>query len=66
MDASPPYCCPVCKKSRPGPAPDRSVDDLFPFCSIRCKQIDLGRWLDGDYVIGTDTEVSDGANESRG
>jgi endogenous inhibitor of DNA gyrase (YacG/DUF329 family) len=22
-----------------------------PFCSIRCQQIDLGRWLKGDYVI---------------
>ena len=22
-----------------------------PFCSTRCQQIDLGRWLKGDYVI---------------
>ncbi|EHL99157.1 hypothetical protein HMPREF9946_03314 [Acetobacteraceae bacterium AT-5844] len=22
-----------------------------PFCSARCKQVDLGRWLSGDYVI---------------
>jgi hypothetical protein len=23
----------------------------FPFCSDRCKLIDLGRWLDGKYQI---------------
>jgi endogenous inhibitor of DNA gyrase (YacG/DUF329 family) len=23
----------------------------FPFCSPRCKLIDLGRWLDGSYRI---------------
>jgi uncharacterized protein len=23
-----------------------------PFCSKRCADIDLGRWLKGDYVIG--------------
>jgi hypothetical protein len=22
-----------------------------PFCSARCQQIDLGRWLKGSYVI---------------
>ena len=30
----------------------RPVDAGFaPFCSKRCQQIDLGRWLKGDYVI---------------
>ena len=24
---------------------------FFPFCSERCKLIDLGAWLDGDYRI---------------
>jgi endogenous inhibitor of DNA gyrase (YacG/DUF329 family) len=24
---------------------------FVPFCSTRCQQIDLGRWLKGDYVI---------------
>lgn len=35
--------CPVC--GRP------SVPDHRPFCSDRCRQVDLGRWLKGDYVI---------------
>lgn len=24
---------------------------VFPFCSDRCKLVDLGRWLDGKYQI---------------
>lgn len=35
--------CLICKKP---------VDVLFrPFCSARCKQIDLAKWLSGTYVI---------------
>ncbi|MGB7159098.1 MAG: DNA gyrase inhibitor YacG [Tepidisphaeraceae bacterium] len=42
--------CPICKQpvSEP-PAPD--APGTFPFCSERCKLIDLGRWLDGKYQI---------------
>jgi endogenous inhibitor of DNA gyrase (YacG/DUF329 family) len=25
----------------------------FPFCSDRCRLIDLGRWASGGYVIST-------------
>jgi uncharacterized protein len=25
----------------------------FPFCSERCKLVDLGAWLDGDYRIAS-------------
>ncbi len=24
---------------------------LFPFCSKRCKQVDLYRWMNGNYTI---------------
>jgi endogenous inhibitor of DNA gyrase (YacG/DUF329 family) len=31
---------------------DKPVETRFaPFCSARCQQIDLGRWLKGSYVI---------------
>jgi hypothetical protein len=23
----------------------------FPFCSERCRWVDLGRWLEGDYRV---------------
>jgi uncharacterized protein len=30
----------------------RPAEDQYrPFCSNRCKQADLGRWLSGDYRI---------------
>ena len=35
--------CPECGKP--------SVRDTYPFCSIRCKNVDLNRWLSGAYVI---------------
>ncbi|MGA9641691.1 MAG: DNA gyrase inhibitor YacG [Terriglobales bacterium] len=45
--------CPICKKTVKSAEPD------FPFCSDRCRQIDLGKWATGQYVIpseATDTE----------
>ena len=42
--------CPICKKPVTESA-DRAVRSAFPFCSERCKLIDLGRWLDGKYQI---------------
>jgi endogenous inhibitor of DNA gyrase (YacG/DUF329 family) len=41
----PPRPCPVCRKPAERGSPHR------PFCSARCRQIDLGRWLSGDYAI---------------
>lgn len=41
--------CPICGRGFEVAA----LDDLpsFPFCSDRCKLVDLGRWLDASYVI---------------
>jgi endogenous inhibitor of DNA gyrase (YacG/DUF329 family) len=41
--------CPICKT----PVADDEADrpKTYPFCSERCKLIDLGRWLDGKYQI---------------
>jgi endogenous inhibitor of DNA gyrase (YacG/DUF329 family) len=30
-----------------------STDENFPFCSDRCRLIDLGKWASGGYVIST-------------
>jgi len=38
--------CPICGQSFD---PDQST--ALPFCSDRCKMIDLGRWLDEQYGI---------------
>jgi endogenous inhibitor of DNA gyrase (YacG/DUF329 family) len=37
--------CPICKKEVVLGAPE------FPFCSERCRLIDLGKWASGEYVI---------------
>jgi len=39
--------CPVCGK----PAGDRHA----PFCSDRCRLVDLGRWLNEDYALPGET-----------
>jgi uncharacterized protein len=39
--------CPTCKKAV------KSKDAEFPFCSARCRQIDLGKWASGAYVISS-------------
>ena len=28
-------------------------DENYPFCSERCRLIDLGKWASGSYVIST-------------
>jgi endogenous inhibitor of DNA gyrase (YacG/DUF329 family) len=53
------FVCPICKITVRPPA-DPQAKSPFPFCSERCKLIDLGRWLNGRYQIPTD----DSAHES--
>ncbi|WP_425091499.1 DNA gyrase inhibitor YacG [Tropicimonas sp. S265A] len=35
--------CPICKKA--------PVARYRPFCSKRCADVDLGRWMTGSYAI---------------
>jgi endogenous inhibitor of DNA gyrase (YacG/DUF329 family) len=42
--------CPICKKAVVSTAAD------FPFCSDHCKQIDLGKWASGAYVISSSAQ----------
>jgi uncharacterized protein len=53
--------CPICdvpvappvRDVAPGaPPPPKSY---YPFCSDRCRMVDLGRWLTGQYAIPGDT-----------
>ena len=47
--------CPICK--REVDECDPRLEKLIPFCSERCKLIDLGRWLSGKYQIPVDDSV---------
>ncbi|MFT3988963.1 DNA gyrase inhibitor YacG [Aestuariivirga sp.] len=45
--------CPICGKA--------STQKFHPFCSSRCAQVDLHRWLGGAYAIPVaETEDEDG------
>jgi len=39
--------CPICRR----PAAPRSENPAFPFCSPRCKLVDLGKWLGEEYRV---------------
>jgi endogenous inhibitor of DNA gyrase (YacG/DUF329 family) len=47
--------CPICKK------PAKAADADFPFCSERCRLIDLGKWASGAYVISSPVDDADEA-----
>lgn len=51
--------CPICSKPK---------DPKFaPFCSKRCADVDLSRWLKGSYAIpGSQTEDEDEDGRSSG
>lgn len=46
-----PSKCPICG------AP--TVQEARPFCSRRCADLDLGRWLTGGYRMPTDERLGD-------
>jgi hypothetical protein len=55
--------CPICE----APVPPRDDNESFPFCSSRCRLIDLGKWLDEDYTIpvepAPDADAPDDLND---
>jgi endogenous inhibitor of DNA gyrase (YacG/DUF329 family) len=50
--------CPICNKEFD---PERSK--ALPFCSERCKRIDLGRWLDERYTLPVQRSDEDESDE---
>ncbi len=38
--------CPICKKD--------TADVYKPFCSKRCADVDLGKWLNGSYAVASE------------
>lgn len=47
--------CPICQKP--------AEEAWRPFCSKRCADVDLGRWLGGRYAIPGERAPMDGAAE---
>jgi endogenous inhibitor of DNA gyrase (YacG/DUF329 family) len=51
--------CPICGKP--------SVPEFQPFCTRRCANVDLNRWLGGVYAVPVkDDEDEDGARKDEG
>jgi len=46
--------CPICGKP--------AVEASKPFCSERCRDIDLNRWLSGSYVVPGRPETDEDAD----
>jgi len=49
--------CPICAKP--------SVERYRPFCSKRCADVDLGRWLNGAYAIPAVDDPADDDDEAN-
>ena len=45
--------CPICRK------PVEFTNPEMPFCSERCRLIDLGKWSSEEYVISTPLRPED-------
>ena len=53
--------CPTCKKDV------KSTNPEFPFCSQRCRLLDLGKWASGAYVISSPVhDTSDAVQDNSG
>jgi uncharacterized protein len=51
--------CPTCRKIVLATDPD------FPFCSNRCRVIDLGKWINGGYVISSPVNDPESGGEAE-
>ncbi len=49
--------CPICKR------PVDPQSDAFPFCTPRCRTVDLAKWATGDYKFTRPIEERDLDNE---
>lgn len=49
-----PVPCPVCSRN--------SSRADYPFCSPRCRDVDLNRWLSGSYVVPGRPEADEDAD----
>ena len=47
--------CPICDAAMPGNWADYPE---YPFCSRRCKTIDLGKWLSEDYRVPVEDDAA--------
>jgi endogenous inhibitor of DNA gyrase (YacG/DUF329 family) len=62
MTATPKVRCPTCKRQG-----DWFAGEHGPFCSRRCKLVDLGKWLNEEHKVSEPLRPEDGrAGEAEG
>ena len=49
--------CPICRRP--------AVPDYAPFCSQRCADVDLGRWINERYAIPVEEDEDEAPPEVR-
>ncbi|NIP22429.1 MAG: DNA gyrase inhibitor YacG [Phycisphaerae bacterium] len=58
--------CPICHKTIKSKTEEKSEKTKFyPFCSRRCKLVDLGFWLDAGYKISQSEEPGELSDNDR-
>jgi endogenous inhibitor of DNA gyrase (YacG/DUF329 family) len=54
------------RKARPCPECNKpSTRESYPFCSERCRNLDLSRWLSGSYAIPVAEDESKAEDDYR-
>jgi endogenous inhibitor of DNA gyrase (YacG/DUF329 family) len=57
MGEAAPRLCPICGKA--------AADRFRPFCSRRCADVDLNRWLSDIYAVPVTEDESPPAEDSK-
>ncbi len=58
--------CPICHKAIQATPEEKSEEtNFYPFCSRRCKLVDLGGWLDAEYMIPQSQEAGEPSNTGQ-
>jgi endogenous inhibitor of DNA gyrase (YacG/DUF329 family) len=54
--------CPICRR----PVAARDENPAYPFCSERCRLVDLGRWLGEEYRVPADDDAASTPPDGKG
>lgn len=52
--------CPTCNKILPV-----EKTPAWPFCSNRCRMVDLGKWMNEDYRVAAESKQIDSEDQSE-
>jgi len=56
--------CPICNKPLPYDLRGHNPPSYFPFCSERCKLVDLHKWLSEEYTVSSPIQPPEDEDKS--